>query len=75
MRPDSSHIPMAIVMVRTRPRGAKPVKFFTMLSRNQRSPSEEMGFWTATTSLVAGFTAEIPIFAKMQLMMAMMMKR
>ena len=33
-KPDSSHMPMASVMVMTSPRGAKPVKFLTMLSRS-----------------------------------------
>ena len=61
IRPDSSHIPMASVMVITRPRGAKPVKFLTMLVRNHIRPSEEIGFSTLTISLVAGFRAETPI--------------
>ena len=75
IRPDSSHIPMARVMVSTRPRGAKPVKLVTMLFRNHRRPASEMGFCTATTSLVAGFTTETPIRPKMQLMMATMKNR
>ena len=41
-------------MVITRLSGAKPVKFFTILLRNQSSPSAEKKFWETTASPDAG---------------------
>jgi len=38
-RPLSSQKPMARVMVITRPNGAKPEKFFTILLKSQVTPS------------------------------------
>ena len=49
-----------MVMVSTRPRGAKPVKFFTILSRNQRRPSFEKKFFDMTISPVAGLVRLVP---------------
>lgn len=59
-RPDSSQRPMPRVMEITRPSGAKPVKFFTILSRNQWSPSTEKKFWETTASFVAGLIRLTP---------------
>lgn len=43
--PDSSQKPMAIVMVMTSPKGAKPVKFLTMLVKSHWTPSLVKRFW------------------------------
>ena len=58
--PDSSQRPIPRVMVITRPSGAKPVKFFTILSRNQCSPSTEKKFWETTASPDAGLIRLTP---------------
>ena len=58
--PDSSQRPIPSVMVITRPSGAKPVKFFTILSRNQCSPSTEKKFWETTASPDAGLIRLTP---------------
>ena len=44
----------------TRPSGAKPVKFFTILLRNQSSPSAEKKFWETTASPDAGLIRLTP---------------
>ena len=58
--PDSSQRPIPSVMVITRPSGAKPVKFFTILLRNQSSPSAEKKFWETTVSPDAGLIRLTP---------------
>ena len=68
-------MPMARVMVMTRPKGAKPVKFLSMFSRNQIKPALEMGFWMATTSSVEGLTAETPARLRRALITATMTNR
>lgn len=47
--PDSSQKPMARVMVITRPKGANPVKFFTIVVRSHWMPSLVKKFWDATS--------------------------
>jgi len=75
MRPDSSHMPMASVMVSTRPRGAKPVKFLTMLEINQIKPSLVNRFLAYTGSFFAGLMTETPSRLKMQPRMATITNR
>ena len=72
--PDSSQIPIPSVIVITRPNGAKPVKFFTMLPKIQSTPSLENRFADVTTSPEAGFVRATPITLKMQPMMAVIRK-
>ena len=72
--PDSSQRPIPSVMVITRPNGAKPVKFFTMLPKIQSTPSLENRFADVTTSPEAGFVRATPITLKMQPMMAVIRK-
>ena len=47
---------MARVMVITRPNGAKPEKFFTILLKSQVTPSFVNRFWATTALPLAGFT-------------------
>ena len=58
----------------SRPNGAKPVKFFTMLPKIQSTPSLENRFADVTTSPEAGFVRATPITLKMQPMMAVIRK-
>ena len=59
--PDSSQRPIPSVIVITRPNGAKPVKFFTMLPKIQSTPSLENRFADVTTSPEAGFVRQRPL--------------
>ena len=62
--PDSSQRPMPRVMVITRPRGANPVKFFTILSRNQWRPSVVNRLADVTASPDAGLVSVSPVMVK-----------
>ncbi|MPM60476.1 hypothetical protein SDC9_107327 [bioreactor metagenome] len=54
IKPTCSAIPIPSVMVRTRPSGAKPVKFLIMLSSINTMPSLDKRFLAITGLLVTG---------------------
>ena len=55
---------MAMVIVMTRPKGAKPVKFFTIFVRSHWIPALLKKFWAVTIWWVAGFSRCTPISVK-----------
>ena len=60
INPEPSAIPIPSKATSTVPKGAKPVKFFTMLVRMKSNPSFEKRLFTPTLSFVPGCTTVTP---------------
>ena len=63
-KPESSQKPIASVIARTKPKGAKPVKFLTILLNNHSTPALEKRFCEATSLPFAGFVRVVPVAVK-----------
>ena len=61
--PTFSAKPAPSIVTKTNPKGANPVKFVTILFKNNCNCSFDNKFTPATVSPVPGWTAETPLFA------------